>query len=315
MVLRLGLLIILVPRLGSAQSRSDELLAAARVHISTRQWDSADGELTEALARAPYIMDSSWTYVWRGALEYQLGNRDLARLDFRRALALYPDPEVRGLDSLSPGAAALFDQERRATRVYHSADLDQPARRLSGPALSLPSQLRGRHFAGDIVVRLVVDTLGRAREDGIDVLVTPDPALIPAVTQMMTAAQFRPARIAGKPVRSIVAFHLTISPTSPQNPVHLIDQAREQLAARRPDSAAALVAVALDSMNGPTPAVRVYAGFVQSLIWSAKHDTARATAALRLGLDRYRELQDQGVDFAPFLQRLADSLRLTARRE
>src|SRR5262249_51585395 len=181
--------------------------------------------------------------------------------------------------------------------------------------LSYPLELRGRRIAGDIVVRLIVDTLGRAREEGIDVLLAPDSALIPAVTRMMAAAQFSPARIAGKPVRSIVAFHLKVSPTPPQNPVQLIDQARAQLGAGRPDSAATLLDMALDSVNGATPAVRIYAQLVRGLMWSAKHDTVRATAAFRLGLDHYRELQSQGVDFAPFLQRLADSLRLTARRE
>src|SRR5262249_10109190 len=166
-LLRLGWLIAFVPGIVAAQSRSSELLTAARAHITAQQWDSAASELTGALALAPYIMDSSWAYVWRGVLEYQLGNRELARLNFRRALALYPDPEVAGLDSLSPGAAALFNQELRATRIYHAGDLDQPARRLSGPALSYPRELRGRRIAGDIVVRLIVDTLGRAREEGI----------------------------------------------------------------------------------------------------------------------------------------------------
>ena len=52
-----------------AQSRSAQLIATARSHIAARQWDSADTELSEALETAPYIMDSAWTYVWRGVLE------------------------------------------------------------------------------------------------------------------------------------------------------------------------------------------------------------------------------------------------------
>lgn len=298
-----------------AQSRSAELLAAARAHISAQQWESADSELTEALERAPYIMDSSWAYVWRGAFEYQRGHRQLARLSFRRALALYPDPAVRGLDSIAPGSATMFDQEMRATRVYHAADLDQPARRLSGPTLTYPPELRRRHITGDMVLRMIVDTLGRVNANDVEVLTTPDSALVAPLTQMMVASQFRPARIAGKPVRSIVAFHLKISPTAPQNPVLLIDGARAQLAGGRPDSALALVAAALDSANGATPAVHVYAELVQGMAWRAKRDSVRGAAAIRMGLDHYRELAAQGVDFAPFLRELADSLRLTARRE
>ena len=309
--LRLVCVGALIPCTVMAQSRSAQLLALARAHIAAQQLDSADDELTEALERAPYIMDSSWTYVWRGVLEYQLGHQQLARLSFRRALALYPDPGVRGLDSVSPGSAAVFDQELRGTRVYRAADLDQPARRMSGPALSYPPELRRRGVSGDIVLRMIVDTLGRVSENSVDVLMTPDSALIMPVTQMMAASQFRPARIAGKPVRSIVAFHLKISPTSPRNPVQLINLARARVAAGRPDSAFALLEAALDAVNGATPAVRVYAELVQGMAWRAKHDTTRAASAIRLGLGHYHELQAQGVDFAPFLRSLADSLRLT----
>ena len=305
-------LVAFVPGAALAQSRSAELLAAARAHIAVQQFDSADNELQDALETAPYIMDSSWAYVWRGVLEYQLGHQQLARLSFRRALALYPDPGVRGLDAISPGSAVVFDQELRGTRVYHASDLDQPARRISGPSLSYPLELRRRGVSGDIVLRMIVDTLGRVND--IDVLTTPDSSLIGPITQMMTASQFRPARIDGKPVRSIVAYHLKISPTSPRNPVQLIDQARARVAGR-PDSALALLDAALDPVNGATPAVRVYAELVQGLAWRAKQDTARAASAIQLGLDHYRELQAQGVDFAPFLRSLADSLRLTPRRE
>ena len=310
---RLVFLIVFVPGGALAQSRSAQLLSAARAHIAVQQFDSADNELREALETAPYLMDSSWTYVWRGVLEYQLGHQQLARLSFRRALALYPDPGVRGLDAISPGSAVVFDQELRGTRVYHASDLDQPARRISGPALSSPPELRRPGASGDIVLRMIVDTLGRVSD--IDVLTTPDSSFVGPITQMMSASQFRPARIGGKPVRSIVAYHLRISPTSPRNPVQLIDQARARVAAGLADSALFLLDAALDSVNSATPAVRVYAELVQGLAWRAKHDTARAAFAIRLGLGHYRALQAQGVDFAPFLRSLADSLRLTPRRE
>ena len=299
----------------AAQNRSTELLAAARTHIAAQQWDSADNELTEALERAPYIMDSSWTYVWRGVLEYQIGHRQLARVSFRRALALYPDPAVRGLDSISPGLVTVFDQEQRGIRVYHASDLDQPARRIAGPTLSYPPEMRRQRISGDVVLRLIVDTLGLVAERDVEVITTPDSALIPSLRQMMAASQFRPARIGGKPVRSIVAFHLRISPTTPQNPVQLIDRARTQLSARRPDSAFVLLNAALDSANGVTPAVRLYAELVQGIAWSTTGDSGRAANAFRLGLSHYRALQAHGVEFAPFLRSLADSVRLTTRRE
>jgi tetratricopeptide (TPR) repeat protein len=309
-VLRLLFLLTVLPGAAIAQSRSAQLLTAARVHIAAGQLDSADRELAAALEAAPYIMDSSVAYVWRGVLEYRLGHHQLARLSFRRALALYFDPAVRGLDSIAPGSATLFDQEFRGTRVFHAADLDQPARRLSGPALRFPPELRRRGVNGDVVLRMIVDTLGRVNGNDVNILTVPDSALIPPLTQMMAGTQFRPARIGGKPVRSIVAFHLEVATTAPRNPVQLIDYARAQVAAGRPDSAFALLDAALDSVNRATPAVRVYAELVEGLAWRAKRDSARAATAIRLGLDHYRALQAQGIEFAPFLQSLARTLEL-----
>ena len=309
------LLLLLSPCEVAAQSRSAQLLAAAQSHIAARQWDSADAELSDALETAPYIMDSSWAYVWRGVLEYQRGHSHLARLSFRRALALYPDPGVSGLDTIAAGLAGLYDQEFRAVRIFHAGDLDQAARRLSGPALRYPRELRSRRVAGDAVLRMVVDTLGMVSKQDVEVLVTPDSGLVQPLKDMMAAAQFAPARIAGKPVRSVVAFHLEIAPPPPQDPVRLIELARAQLAAARPDTALALLHDALDSTNGATPAIRVYAELIQGIAWRAKHDAGRAAAAWTLGLDHYRELQARGVDFAPSLRSLADSIRLVFRRE
>ncbi|HEV8381279.1 MAG TPA: energy transducer TonB [Gemmatimonadales bacterium] len=307
------ILVALTPAL-AAQSRSAQLLAAAREHIAARQWDSADAALSEALESAPYIMDSSWTYVWRGVLEYQRGHGQLARVSFRRALALYPDPGVRGLDTISPGLASVFDREFRAIRIFHAGDLDQPARRLAGPTLIYPPELRRRRVAGDALVRMIVDTLGRVDENDIEILATPDSAFIQPLKQMMTAAAFSPARIAGKPVRSIVAYHFKLTPPAPRDPVRVIDLARTQLRANRPDSALALLQEALDPAAGATPAIRVYAELVRGIAWHLKRD-ARAAAALDTALSHYQELRARGVEFAPFLRSLADSIRLTARRE
>jgi len=271
--------------------------------------------LSEALDTAPYIMDSAWAYVWRGVLEYERGHRELARRSLRRALALYPDPGIRGLDTISPGLANLFDTESRATRTFRAWDLDQPVRWLAVPQFPYPRELRPRRVSGRAVVRVIVDTLGHVDERNIEILETPDPAFAAPLKQMMTAVVFSPARIAGRPVRSLVSYRLELTPPAPRDPVRLIDLARTQLRAGQPDSALDLLEQALDPANGATRAVRVYAELVQGVAWQAKHDTARAAGSFELGLGHYRELAAQGVDFAPFLRSLADSIRLTAPRE
>lgn len=301
----------------AAQNRSAELLAAARVHIAVQQWDSADAELSEALEIAPYIMDSSWTYIWRGVLEYQQGRQQLARVSFRRALALHPDPGVRGLDTISTGLANLYDREFRALRTFRSWDLDQPARWTTRPEFAYPRGLTLRRRAGEAIVRVIVDTAGRVDDRNIEIVAIPDSAFSEPLRRLMTEVGFTPARIAGKPVRSLLYYRVDIVPPAPppRDPVRLIELARAELRAGRVAGALAHLEAAVDSVNRATPAIRVYAELVEGMAWQTKGDRMRAASTFDAALAHFDELRRQGVDFAPFLRSLADSIRLTARRE
>jgi len=290
-----------------AQSRSAQLLATARSHIAARQWDSADVDLSQALETAPYIMDSAWTYVWRGVLEYQQGRQQLARVSFRRAFALYPDPGISSLDTISTGLAGLFEREFRANRTYSAWDLDQPARWITRPTFY------GR-ASGEAIVRMVVDTSGRVDQRHIEILAIPDSALIAPLKEMISGVAFRPARIGGKPVRSVVAYRLNITPP-PRDPLRLIELARAELREGKTDSALVLLEEALDPAGPATPAIRVYAELVKGIAWQAKGNRERAASTLESAVSRYDRLRAAGTDFAPFLRRLADSVRLTASRK
>jgi tetratricopeptide (TPR) repeat protein len=293
----------------AAQSRSARLLSTAQAHIASQQWDSADVALSDALDTAPYIMDSCWAYLWRGVLEYERGHYRLARMSFRRALALYPDPGIR-LDTISPALANLFDVEFRANRTFQKWDLDQPARWVSVPPLAYPRELRARRISGSAIVRMIVDTLGHVPENSIEMVEIPDTAFVGSVTRMMSAATFIPARLGGKPVRSLVAYRVSLTPPVQDDPIRLIDQARKLVRSGQPDSALAILQDALDPVNGATPAVRVYAELVRGTACQKKHDSARAAGSFQLGLGQYHALRAQGVDFAPFLRSFADSVRL-----
>lgn len=290
-----------------AQSHSAQLLATARSHIAARQWDSANATLSEALETAPYIMDSAWTYVWRGVLEYQQGRQQLARVSFRRAFALYPDPGIRGLDTISAGLAGLFEREFRAHRTYSAWDLDQPARWITRPAFSA-------HVAGEALVRVVVDTSGRVEERNIEILTIPDSELVAPFKQMIAGITFRPARIGGKPVRSVVAFRVNIEPPR-RDPLHLITLARTELRGGKADSALSLLGEAVSEGSAATPAIRVYAELVKGMAWQAKGDREKAASTFESAVSQYDRLRASGTDFAPFLRRLADSVRLTASRK
>ena len=307
--------VLLVPAPLPAQNRSAERLAAARIHIAAQQWDSADAELSEALEIAPYIMDSSWTYIWRGVLEYQQGRQQLARVSFRRALALHPDPGVRGLDTISTGLANLYDREFRAMRTFRSWDLDQPARWTTRPEFVYPRGLSPRRRAGEAIVRVIVDTAGRVDDRNIEIIAIPDSVFSEPLRQLMTEVGFTPARIAGKPVRSLLYYRVDIVPPAPRDPIRLIELARAELRAGRVEGALTHLEDAVDSVNRATPAIRVYAELVEGMVWQTKGDRMRAASTFDAALAHFEELRIQGVDFAPFLRSLADSIRLTARRE
>jgi hypothetical protein len=298
-----------------AQYRSAQLLTDARLHIADSQWDSADAELRAALESAPYLMDSCWAYAWRGILEYQRGSIALARLNFRRAFTLHPEPGISGLDSLSPGLARLFDSQYRAIRTFSSNDVDEPARWREGPAFVYPPELRARRIEGHALLRVAVDTLGHVDPRSIEVIETPDSGFIEPLTQMMVATAFHPARIKGRPVRSLLAYQFNLALSNRKNPTQLVEVARGDLRANRPDSALARLQEALDPDNGATPALRMYAQLLQGIAWHAKGRDSLSTTSFHIALAQYRQLSARGVDFAPFLRALADSVRLTTQRE
>ena len=311
-LLVLGLLVASPAAL--AQSRSAQLLQAARRHISANQLDSAEAELRSSLDAATYTMDSVNVFVWQGILERLRGSDSLARLNFRRAIWLNPVTTVRGLDEISPGLGDLYEAEARAARVYTATDLQQPPAWSAGPAVVYPPDLRRRRVAGRATVRVVVDTLGHVEPRSIEVIETPDSGFVAPLTQMMLATTFTPGRAGGHPVRSAAFFSFNLTPPPSPGATQLASAARRQLAARHPDSALALVNDALDPSANPSPGERVYALFVQGLALKALGRDSLASAAFDSGTASYRDLVARGVDLAPFLRRLADSVRLSRRR-
>ena len=195
-----------------AQNRSADYLALARSQIVTNQLENAAQTLTVALGRAAYTLDTVNVYVWRGALDYQRGFIGQARMNFRRALRLHADPEIIGLDSLSPELATLFDSEYRGNRIFLSCDVDEPARIRWGPAFVYPEDLRPHRVVGRALLRVVVDTLGQISARSIEFLEPPDSGFIAPLTEMLTASQFYPARIKGRLVQSFLAYQFEFTP-------------------------------------------------------------------------------------------------------
>src|SRR3989442_1471000 len=99
-----------------------------------------------------------------------------------------------------------------------------PRRRTpSGRTASQCAAPRRRPVSGAAVVRMLVDTLGHVEERNIEILEIPASAFSTALKQTLTSVLSSPARIAGKPVRSLASYRLNLTPPPPRDPVHLID--------------------------------------------------------------------------------------------
>jgi len=297
----------------AAQSRSAALLGAAQARITAHDWTAADSALTGALGSALYVMDSVNVFVWRGILEHMRGNDSLARLNFRRLINEHRITSVEGLDKVSPGLGDLFEAEARPYRVYSDSQVDQRAAWMSGPKLAYPPQLLRARVSGHAIVRAVVDTLGEAEGEGLMVVESPDTAFDAPLQQMVLAARFSPARRKGYAVRSVVTLGFDLHPPAPENPTRLITAAREQVRAHHADSALALTEQALDSLNQPTAGERVYALLVRGTALHQKGRDSLAALAFDAGITGYRELTARGVDLAPVVRRLADSIRISRK--
>jgi hypothetical protein len=298
----------------AGQTPTARLLQAAQQYIAARELDSADAALSAALQRATYVVDSVNLLVWRGIVAHLRGNDSLTRVNFRAALLLNPGIQVARLEHVSPELADLFETEARAIRVYDITQGDTAPQRLSGPPVVYPLDLQRRHVEGKAFVTAIVDTLGRIEPQSIKMFETPDSAMIEPLRRMLLASIYAPGRVRGRPVRTFIGIGIALKAGQPPSSTHLISAARAQVAAKRPDSALALVQEALDTAAHPTEGERVYARLVEGLAWRAAGRDSLAAPAFEAGLAGYRELTARGVDLAPFLRRLADSVRFARPR-
>src|SRR5213593_3776626 len=275
------------------QSRVSQLVDSARVQLAANHLDSAEALLRSALdSTAPAApADRNNALVWDGIVQFLRGHEDLARAAFRQALALDPGLEVNGLDQLSPELAQLFQQEQQAAGRSHgfyvSKDVDESPRRLSGPSVAYPRSLLRRHVQGFVQIAVIIDTTGHAEPASLEVLSTPDSGLIEPVKQMMVASQFSPGRLKRAAVRVMVQIAVDVRPPR-LSAAELVGTARRQVGAGRPDSALALLEIALDSeLTHPTDGERAYGLLVRGIAASRAGQDSAARADLGNGLTLY----------------------------
>jgi periplasmic protein TonB len=106
------------------------------------------------------------------------------------------------VSSDTPGSVVNLDAVERIPRVLGNA-----------PRPLYPSALRASGMAGNVVVRFVVDTLGRAEMDGFTVVETSHVLFTDAVKNALALYRFSPGEVGGRKVRTMVQVPFTFSLT------------------------------------------------------------------------------------------------------
>ena len=301
------------------QSRAAQLVDSARVQVSANHADSAAALLRAALDSSTGATTGERVnaLVWEGIVQFVKGDEAGTRAAFREACTLDGGLDVKGLDQMSHQLSQIFQEEKataiRRKAVYVSGDVDDPPRRLSGPPIAYPPVLLRRHVQGFVEVTAVIDTTGRPEASSVDVLSTPDSALIGPAKEMMLATQFTPGHRKGAAVRVMVQMNVDVRPPR-MDATELTGRARAALAAGHADSAQRLLDIALDTvLTHPTEGERMYALLVRGLTAARAGKDSAARVDLDAAVTLYQALTARGVDLAPFLRRLADSVRLARR--
>lgn len=197
--------------------------------------------------------------------------------------------------------------------TYLPGQVDQLPRRLSGPAFDYPPNVLKMGDGERVVVEAIIDTAGHIDPLSFKIVQTPDSALNASVRATMLATTYAPATLKGHPVRFWSQIALVLHTRgSVVNATSLISQARA-LPTARADSALHLLAEALDSSAHPSDGERAYALLVRGVVEANARRTETGALDLKRGLDLWQLEHARGIEMAPFLNDLADSVRLTGK--
>jgi TonB family protein len=311
-------LTVIAPRTASAQHTSGELVALAESALAARHFDSAAVLLRSALALASDTSQRVVVLVWSAVWQHLSGNDSLSRVYVRTALEWSGGGGLGVSEDRLPSRVVelLRDERQRLTLLgsiimtINGVDV-QPVR-LSGPPVKYPHDAWRRQVSGHAVIDGIVDREGRFEPPSLKIAV-PDSALIEPVRAAMIATRFSPGRYRGQPVRTMLRLGIVLQPGPPPNPTALVTEARAQLAAGQADSALQLVEFALDPRVAATPGVRLYATLVQGIAWARRGRDSLARTSFDKGLADYAALTRGGIDLAPTLRHLADSVKVASR--
>ena len=209
-------------------------------------------------------------------------------------------------------SSVLRAQDTSVSIVYLPGQVDQIPRRLSGPSLDYPPNVLKMGDGERVLIEAVIDTTGRIEPPTFKIVQTVDSAMNASVRATMLATIYSPAMLKGHPVPFMGRIWLVLhSPTS-VNATALISQAR-RLPRGSADSALRLLTEALDTSTHPSDGERAYGLLERGVVETNAGRTESAALDVKRGLDLWRLEHARGIELAPFLNDLADSIRLAGR--
>lgn len=220
-----------------------------------------------------------------------------------------------GLLTLVLAAAVLPAQDTSVSIVYLPGQVDQMPRRLSGPSLDFPPNVLKMGDGERVLVEAIIDTTGRIEPLSFRIVETVDSAMNASVRATMLGTTYSPAVLKGHPVRFLGRISLVLHSRGSPSAVDataLVSQARA-LPRSSSDSALRLLAEALDTSAHPSDGERTYALLERGIVETHAGRTESAALDFKRGLDLWHLERARGVELAPFLNDLADSIRLAGR--
>jgi TonB family protein len=128
------------------------------------------------------------------------------------------DAHGQATDTLSlrsPSLSLVVDSASSAMPASHrtvAKKVDRPVRVRYCPEPVYPTALAHYGFGGRVVLRFVVDTLGRAEVGDIVVSETSNPGFVESARRIVAKCRYEPAKLQGRPVRFLVVQPITFIP-------------------------------------------------------------------------------------------------------
>lgn len=115
------------------------------------------------------------------------------------------------LGGLLAAAPLAAQQPVAVDSIYDESMVSVRPERISSPPAAYPDSLRQAGISGRVVVRVIIDTLGRAERDSTTIVSSTNHGFDQAALAVVLGSRYSPGRIANRPVRTRVSIPINFS--------------------------------------------------------------------------------------------------------